>query len=280
MTKYEVFAEHQKTNKNQVRQTGNYYYGARYYNPKWNVWLSVDPLAEKYPEISPYVYVANNPIRFVDPDGRSIGVRKNDDGNYEVVSGNAKDNNRGVYLVDKDGKYDVDKSERIGTTKTTHSFFNDNEKVVEGAIINLNSNEGQEFLDGLIEDNPNLAEYMYHARNKEKYDLKDKGIDERSENKSKLQHRYRGSVDKEGEIGSARDFGNIGAGLVAAREGLSWKEARAGFDTYQGYSKNGITTIPGVIIPTVLPVREPTTTVKAQMIGFSMGLQRYKKHNR
>ena len=33
-------------------------------------WLSVDPLADKYPGISPYAYCAWNPIKFVDPDGR------------------------------------------------------------------------------------------------------------------------------------------------------------------------------------------------------------------
>ncbi|CAM3815886.1 RHS repeat-associated core domain-containing protein [Flavobacterium branchiophilum] len=34
--------------------------------------MSVYPLAEKYPNISPYVYVANNPINAIDPDGREI----------------------------------------------------------------------------------------------------------------------------------------------------------------------------------------------------------------
>jgi len=42
--------------------TGLYYYGARYYDPKTSVWLSVDPLAEKYPNVSPYAYAANNPV--------------------------------------------------------------------------------------------------------------------------------------------------------------------------------------------------------------------------
>lgn len=53
-------------------ETGNYYYGARYYDPKWSIWLSVDPLAEMYPSISSYAYVANNPLRYIDPDGREI----------------------------------------------------------------------------------------------------------------------------------------------------------------------------------------------------------------
>jgi hypothetical protein len=34
------------------------------------LWLSVDPLAEKYPNVSPYAYVLNNPISMMDPDGR------------------------------------------------------------------------------------------------------------------------------------------------------------------------------------------------------------------
>ncbi len=53
-------------------ETGLYYYGARYYDPKSSIWISVDPLAEKYTSISPYAYVANNPINAIDPDGRDI----------------------------------------------------------------------------------------------------------------------------------------------------------------------------------------------------------------
>jgi RHS repeat-associated protein len=50
-------------------ETGLYYYGARYYNPRESLWLSVDPLAEDYPDWSPYSYAMNNPLVFIDPTG-------------------------------------------------------------------------------------------------------------------------------------------------------------------------------------------------------------------
>lgn len=47
-------------------------YGARRYMKDLGRWTSIDPYAEKYETLSPYVYVANNPINAVDPDGRLI----------------------------------------------------------------------------------------------------------------------------------------------------------------------------------------------------------------
>ncbi len=51
-------------------ETGLYYYGARYYNPRSSVWLSPDELREKYPNVGSYVYCDDNPVKYVDPDGR------------------------------------------------------------------------------------------------------------------------------------------------------------------------------------------------------------------
>ena len=45
---------------------------ARYYHSALSIWLSVDPMADKYPGVSPYAYCANNPVRLVDPNGREI----------------------------------------------------------------------------------------------------------------------------------------------------------------------------------------------------------------
>ena len=54
--------------------SGLYDFGARYYDPRLSVWFGVDPLAQKYPSISPYTYVANNPILYLDNDGREIWI--------------------------------------------------------------------------------------------------------------------------------------------------------------------------------------------------------------
>ena len=53
------------------QETGLYYYGARYMNPRTSLWYGVDPLAEKYPSVSSLIYCFDNPIKFIDPEGMS-----------------------------------------------------------------------------------------------------------------------------------------------------------------------------------------------------------------
>ena len=63
------------TGKEKDAETGYGYFGARYMDHElMTMWLSVDPLADKYPSISPYAYCAWSPIRLVDPDGRDLWI--------------------------------------------------------------------------------------------------------------------------------------------------------------------------------------------------------------
>ncbi|WP_051367030.1 SpvB/TcaC N-terminal domain-containing protein [Hamadaea tsunoensis] len=65
----------QYTGKELDPETGLYYYGARYYDPRTSVWQSADPaLPSAAPgsrDLSAYLYARGNPVRYNDPDGRS-----------------------------------------------------------------------------------------------------------------------------------------------------------------------------------------------------------------
>jgi RHS repeat-associated protein len=81
-------------------ETGLYYFGARYYDPRTSVWQSADPILGKYLEgkggmggvfnpsnFGMYSYSHLNPINFIDPDGNATGINIALDGNnYYLVA--------------------------------------------------------------------------------------------------------------------------------------------------------------------------------------------------
>ena len=67
-------------------ETGMYYYEARYMAPP--VFISRDPLFEKYPTFSPYAYCANNPVKYVDPTGEEIDESTVTDNIRNLVTSN------------------------------------------------------------------------------------------------------------------------------------------------------------------------------------------------
>ena len=62
------------TGKERDEETGYDFFGARNYTSAASIWLSPDPLSDKYPQISSYAYCAWNPMRYVDKDGRDVFV--------------------------------------------------------------------------------------------------------------------------------------------------------------------------------------------------------------
>lgn len=73
----------------EIKGEGNSYdFGARIYDPRIGRWLSLDPLAKKYPILSPYNYVANNPIKFVEYDGKDFGVYIDHSQNTILITAN------------------------------------------------------------------------------------------------------------------------------------------------------------------------------------------------
>ncbi len=82
-------------------ESGFHYYGARYH---WSEvltgWLSVDPMMDKYPNISPYNYCMWNPVKLVDPDGRFAGdfYAMNFWGKWKKIGSDGKNDGK-TYLV-------------------------------------------------------------------------------------------------------------------------------------------------------------------------------------
>ena len=68
-------------------ETGYSYFGARYYDSGLSIWLSVDPMSDKYPNLTPYAYCANNPVILVDPDGREVEWHPDGNGNLIADKG-------------------------------------------------------------------------------------------------------------------------------------------------------------------------------------------------
>ncbi|MCZ8298559.1 MAG: RHS repeat-associated core domain-containing protein [Flavobacterium sp.] len=137
-------------------ETGLSYFGARYYNPKWSIWLGVDPEFAKAPNWTPYRYGFNNPIRYTDPDGRwewdkggNLKAQKGDN-SYSLAKflGTNQKNaltilNRSGYTVNKKGILNLKAGQQISKSNLWVGT-----KSSSGIVVNNTSEATDHYMNG------------------------------------------------------------------------------------------------------------------------------------
>ena len=93
---------------------------ARYYNSDLSIWISVDPLADKYPNLSPYTYCAGNPVVLKDHEGKDIWTIDND-GTIKRQKNTAFDR---IDVIDVEGNTIKGTEVKYGTIKQRSPYIN------------------------------------------------------------------------------------------------------------------------------------------------------------
>jgi RHS repeat-associated protein len=123
--------------------------------------LQIDPMAEKFPWLSPYAFCANNPLKFIDPTGMEIDVaelyRKNKDGSY-VYAQQVKSFE--AYANTKGGQAELAKYAKAGQEMAGIKFDKDGAYHTKGVDVAFNGSKdlkpgregqcGAEIVDGRL----------------------------------------------------------------------------------------------------------------------------------
>ena len=117
-------------------ETGFSYFGSRYYSSDLSIWLSVDPMSDKYPHQSSYVYCGNNPIMMVDPNGEDeyfneygfyLGSDNSESNNVRMITQNDWDFFKNVNEDDMTESISADFGTAVGSliSESDPSVFSD-----------------------------------------------------------------------------------------------------------------------------------------------------------
>ncbi len=154
--------EHLFTGKERDSESGNDYFGARYFASSMGRWLSPDPLGMAFADptdpqsLNRYAYVLNNPLIFTDPDGLDCMYTNNQSWNsvnVTVVRGDCKsDKDNGVFVdgtIDANSlHYSVDQS--TGATSLGYNFTNNDDESKSGAGVTSLANLAPLNTDGQL----------------------------------------------------------------------------------------------------------------------------------
>ena len=143
----------------------SYDFEARAYDPVLMRFTRPDPLAGKYYAISPYAYCKNNPIKYINPDGRD--VKPIGDEALKMIQNTLTKEDMKYVRFDKNGNIDKDyinsHNSKSGNYKSLLKLVNSDilteVSLVEGKISYMDNNgETQEMLMPYFGPDPEFAD--------------------------------------------------------------------------------------------------------------------------
>ena len=160
-------------------ETGMYYYEARYYKPP--VFTSRDPMFEKKPWSSPYVYCKNNPIIMIDPDGRDEYEVDLVNKTVSTVKGTEGTPDK-FTVIDKDGNRISSNSYKNGTikkfdSKSAASFEIDGDAAGKELFEFLADNTGVEWACLATGEDANGTNYLLTDFNENEVNVNTENMD-------------------------------------------------------------------------------------------------------
>ena len=127
-------------------ETNYSYFGARYYTSDLSIWLSVDPMSDKYPNMSPYVYCANNPVILIDPNGEEVEA---DESSQSNIKNTLTKREARFVRFDENGQLDkkrLNKSKSTSENMTALKTLSNSETIYSFQVGEAGHN-GEKFFD-------------------------------------------------------------------------------------------------------------------------------------
>ena len=171
------------TGKERDEETGYGYFGARYMDHELTtMWLSVDPMADKYPGISPYAYCVWNPVKLIDPDGKDTIKIHIDKGTIEQIK---SDGNHSINYYENGKLVCLNLIEKDKCEFMTRSIgYKNNDEEIECHTNHLycsNSEIGEQIFKKIAKLNPPVEWDYYSMRANEttQGDLSSSGLEDK-----------------------------------------------------------------------------------------------------